>query len=189
MCIRDRSYTELQRILSTHDTKKFLETIEFFPEEGKYHVDGHRECKFWCEPAETKRLKGICPKCHRPLTIGVLHRVDDLADRSMPAARPTNAIPFRSIVPLADLIGAVRGVGKSSKKVAAIYDRLISDGRNKFSVLLDIVPNELARFADEDIVAAIIAMRESRVNIRPGYDGEYGVIAPEMKKKTQAGLF
>jgi uncharacterized protein (TIGR00375 family) len=94
------SYKELHRILSEHDTTKFIETIEFFPEEGKYHADGHRECGFWCEPQETKKIKGLCPKCGRPLTVGVLNRVMELADRTPPATKPSSGVPYRSIVHL-----------------------------------------------------------------------------------------
>lgn len=178
------SYNELHRILSEQDVKKFIETIEFFPEEGKYHTDGHRACGFFCEPSETKRLKGICPKCGKPLTVGVLHRVDDLADRAS-GERPRLAVPYRSIVPLAELVGDVLDVGQASKKVKAMVDKLVADGRTEFGVLLDIPEAELARVAPPDIVEAIMRMRRGQVEVRPGYDGEYGVISVKGKAKEK----
>jgi uncharacterized protein (TIGR00375 family) len=170
------TYTELHRIFNEKDKSKFIETIEFFPEEGKYHVDGHRACKFFSYPKETKRLKGICPVCGKPLTIGVLNRIDDLADREEGKESPL-AVPYRSIVPLGELIGNVLDVGPSSKKVGKIYDALVADGRSEFGVLLDVPENELARVVDANLVEAIMRMRRGEVSIRPGYDGEYGVIS------------
>lgn len=169
------SFTELRRILVEKDLSKFIETIEFFPEEGKYHVDGHRLCGFSCEPKETKRLKGICPKCGKPLTIGVLHRVDDLAKRPE-GERGKLAVPFRSIVPLAELIGSVFDVGPSSKKVGREVEKLVKDGHTEFSILLDESPKTLSGVTSPEIVEAIVRMREGKMDIEPGFDGEYGVI-------------
>lgn len=170
------SYTQLYDILSKHQNEKFLETIEFFPEEGKYHADGHATCDFWCGPEETKRLKGICPKCGKPLTIGVLYRVTELADRPPCPPRPNNAVPFRSIIPLAELVAHVVGVGKSSKKVALLLDQILSEGRSEFQVLLDLSETELDRVMSSEFTAAILNMRKGSLEIRPGYDGIYGTI-------------
>lgn len=175
------SYDELRRILVEKDKTKFIETIEFFPEEGKYHADGHRACAFFCEPSETKKRKGACPKCGKPLTVGVLHRVDDLADRSGDDVSPL-AVPFRSIVPLAEVVGDVLGVGQASKKVRMVVDRLLTDGRTEFGVLLDVPEDELSRAAPAEVVQAILAMRRGEVSIQPGYDGEYGVISVAREK-------
>ncbi len=174
--MEEPNYDELHRILSERDVSKFIETIEFFPEEGKYHTDGHRACEFSCEPKETKRLKGICPKCGKPLTVGVLHRVDDLADREV-GERPKLAVPFRSIVPLAEVVGDVLDVGPKSKKVARMVQTLVADGRTEFGVLLDEPGSELTRVAPPEIVEAILRMRRGEVSVRPGYDGEYGVVS------------
>jgi DNA helicase-2/ATP-dependent DNA helicase PcrA len=188
------SYDELYRIMTQHDASRFIETIEFFPEEGKYHVDGHRACGFWCLPPETKRRKGICPKCGKPLTIGVLHRVDDLADRHdeifpQPAATGAEArVPYRSIVPLAELIGSVMDVGAASKKVGKEIERLIADGRTEFSVLLDEPASELSRVSSPEIVEAILAMRRGEVDLMPGYDGEYGTIHVKTKRAEQGTI-
>ncbi len=175
------SYTELHRIMTEKDKSKFIETIEFFPEEGKYHVDGHRACHFSSTPEETKRLKGICPVCGKPLTVGVLHRVDDLADREEGKPSPL-AVPYRSIVPLDELIGSVYDVGASSKKVRKAYDLLVADRRSEFGVLLDVPESELKRVADPEVVSAIMHMRKGEMDIEPGYDGEYGVIRTKQDK-------
>ena len=169
------SFAELRRIMVEKDVSKFIETIEFFPEEGKYHVDGHRLCGFSCRPAETKRLKGLCPKCGKPLTVGVLHRIDDLAKRAE-GERGKLAVPFRSIVPLAELVGSVLDVGPSSKKVVREVEKLVKDGRTEFGVLLDERSETLAEATSPEIVEAIMRMREGKMDIQPGYDGEYGVI-------------
>lgn len=170
------SYDEFRRILVEHDTKKFIETLEFFPEEGKYHVDGHRACGFWCEPVQTKRMKGMCPKCGKPLTIGVLYRVDDLADRKE-GKRPVGAPPFRSVVPLPELIGEAIGVGKTSKKVKLELEKLLASGHSEFAILLDFKEDILKGLTRPEIVEAIMHMRRGEVDIRPGYDGEFGVVS------------
>lgn len=188
------SYDELHRIFTTHDASKFIETIEFFPEEGKYHADGHRVCGFWCLPAETKRLKGLCPKCGKPLTIGVLNRVSDLADRTDDGFPPSDAtssvarVPFRSIVPLAELIGSVLQVGPSSKKVSAEVMRLVADGRTEFGVLLDDPESELSRVSSSEIVQAILSMRRGEIELRPGYDGEYGIVSVKTTRAEQGRM-
>lgn len=170
------SYFELRRILVEHDSSKFLETYEFFPEEGKYHADGHRDCGFWCSPAQTKKLKGVCPKCGKPLTIGVLYRVDELADRPEPAPRPAASPTFRSIVPLAELVGDALGVGKSSKRVKSAVDALLGLGGDEFRILLDLPIQEIADGGMPEIASAIQNMRAGRIEIRPGYDGEFGEV-------------
>lgn len=192
--MNEPSYDELHQIFTTRDASKFVETIEFFPEEGKYHADGHRLCEFWCLPPETRRLKGLCPKCGKPLTIGVLNRVAGLADRedeTFPPPGATSAaarVPYRSIVPLAELIGSVMDVGASSKKVAKEVERLVVDGRTEFGVLLDEPESELSRVTSAEIVHAILSMRKGKMEIRPGYDGEYGVVKVKAEKAVQARL-
>ncbi|MFA6429519.1 MAG: endonuclease Q family protein [Patescibacteria group bacterium] len=169
------TYDELRRILVEHDVSKFLETIEFFPEEGKYHTDGHRDCGFWCEPEETKRMKGMCPKCGKPMTVGVLHRVADLADRPR-GGRPPSAVPFRSIIPLDELVADALSVGSASKKVQAKLGELLKNGRTEFGILLDLPESELRLVAGEELARVIMRMRAGDVEIRPGYDGEFGKI-------------
>ncbi len=182
-------YPELRRILVEHDTARFIETLEFFPEEGKYHADGHRDCNFWCLPEETKRLHGMCPKCGKPLTIGVLNRVAELADRPPDTAKPARSAPFRSIVPLAEVVAGSLGVSKTSKKVAKVVDEVVSAGRTEFGILLDYPEDKLSTFASPELVAAIMNMRQGKVEIRPGYDGEFGLVnVSSGKQKSQASL-
>ena len=169
------SYDELHRIFVERDRTKFLETIEFFPEEGKYHADGHRDCHFWCDPAETKKRKGLCPKCGKPLTIGVLHRVETLADRGAGFC-PPQAVPFRSIIPLAELVSQAMDVGKTSRVFKLEMERILADQRTEFGILLDLPIEEIARVSKREIAEAIRQMREGRVKIRPGFDGEFGIV-------------
>lgn len=181
------SYSELRRIFVERDRSAFIETIEFFPEEGKYHVDGHRLCQFFCEPSQTKKLQGLCPKCGKPLTVGVQYRVDQLADRAVQGV--DGHVPYRSIVPLMELIADVLDVRSASKKVMQEYALLVADGRSEFDVLLNISLDELKRVSKTEIVLAIERMRRGEIYIRPGYDGEYGVISllnPEEKIRSKS---
>ncbi len=170
-------YDELRDILVQHDEKRFIETIEFFPEEGKYHVDGHRACRFWCLPEETKKIKGVCPKCGKPLVIGVLNRIDAIADRPVDPPQPPRSVPFRSIIPLQEIVANVLDLGVGAKAVKRELDLLLADRRSEFAVLLDIPENELARITSPEIVEGICRVRAGRVKIQPGYDGEFGVIS------------
>ncbi len=167
------SYREITDAIKNKDKNKFLYTVEFFPEEGKYHYDGHRNCNFSCEPQETKKHKGICPRCGNPLTIGVLSRVEELADRPEGFV-PDNAIPFKSLVPLSELIAAAAGSEVYSKKVWSAYGALVGKFGNEFNVLLNSEENELKKLADEKIADIIMKNRKGTLTIKPGYDGVYG---------------
>lgn len=161
---------------SSEEPKKFLYTIEFFPEEGKYHYDGHRKCDIRFAPEESKKHKNICPKCGRPLTIGVMYRVDELADR--PAGeKPKSAPPFKNLIPLDQIIGDALGIGVNSKGVEKEYRDLIAKLGNEFRVLLDATESELRAAALPKIAEGILKVREGKVNIEPGYDGEFGKIS------------
>lgn len=181
-------FKELRSILVNKEVKKFIETIEFFPEEGKYHTDGHRACNFSCEPKETKRRGGICPVCGKPLTIGVLHRVDDLADRDASIHQGGVLVPYRYIIPLVELVAGIMNVGVTSKKVKAEVDRMIQSGIPEFSILLDASPEVLYRIAKKEIADAILAMRKGEVERIAGYDGEFGIIRPKVKVEVQSKL-
>jgi uncharacterized protein (TIGR00375 family) len=181
------AFPELQRIFQEHDTAKFLETIEFFPEEGKYHADGHATCGFWCSPQESKRLKFLCPKCGKPLVIGVEARVEELADRPPHPTRPARAVPFRSIIPLAELVADALESGKTSKKVKQILDQLSTTRMTEFQILLDATQADLERVAPPEIVSSILKMRAGEVEIRPGYDGIYGEIKVKGVSKKEQG--
>ncbi|HPO68626.1 MAG TPA: endonuclease Q family protein [Candidatus Pacearchaeota archaeon] len=188
----DLSYFSIIDAIKTKNKEKFLYTIEFFPEEGKYHYDGHRFCNISMSPKETKENKNICPVCHKPLTIGVLNRVEELADRE-DGFVPQNAIPFKSVVPLQEIIADVFNVLPTAKKVKEEYDKLIKNFKNEFEVLLKIPYNELKLVVREEIATAIVKMREGKVEVCPGYDGVYGKIKISLEetnnKNNQKTLF
>jgi len=169
-------YDEICRILKEKDKNKFLYTIEFYPEEGMYHFDGHRACKIKMSPEETKKKKNICPVCKRPMTIGVMNRVDELADRP-PGAKPKNFIPYKSLVGLDNTISEALGVaGKKTKAAVREYENLISKGGSELRILLDLSYNELSQITLPEIVEGIRRNREGKVKIEPGYDGVYGTV-------------
>jgi uncharacterized protein (TIGR00375 family) len=170
------TYSEIRRILATGDRERFLYTIEFFPEEGKYHLDGHRACQVVCTPEETKKLQGLCPKCHKPLTVGVMHRVDTLAGRGEAEARKLSRIPYRSLVPLPEIIADTFGCGVATKKVQSVYDELTKKLGSEFSILLHTPLAEIAQASSPQIARAIERVRQGNIVIRPGYDGEFGVV-------------
>lgn len=187
------TYDEIRRIISEGDKNKFLYTIEFYPEEGKYHVDGHADCKIALEPAETKREKGLCPKCKKPLTIGVLHRVEDIADRNQQDVSTEKFVPHKYIVPLREIIGQVFDVGVSSKKVKAEYDRLIGSIGSEFYILLSASDEEVRRaITDLNLLQAIQNVRSGNVSAEPGYDGIFGIVdvmgGKQIEKPMQSQL-
>lgn len=155
---------------------RIIETTEFFPEEGKYHVDGHRACGVRLMPSETKRHRGICPRCAKPLTVGVLSRVDALADRS-DGFVPPRAPGFRRIVPLAETIAEAFGVVSATKRVIACYEDLMTRVGSEFHVLLDAPLSTIAAAAPPEVVEAIRRVRAGEIDIAPGYDGEYGTVS------------
>ncbi len=189
------SYTEIIRTLKERNPKEFLCTIEFFPEEGRYHLDGHSDCKFSCEPKKTKELGGVCPVCGKQLLRGVQNRVDALATRAF-GVQPPRAIPFRNVLSLEEVIAQVYGVGPASKKVQSIYERMV-ERNTEFEILLDLSFTDIEKSAGAAIAAAVEKMREGHVHIQPGYDGEYGKIELYTqagrdlleKKPAQLGLF
>lgn len=168
-------YPTLYAILKTHDTKRFLQTIEFFPEEGKYHLDGHRECRVCLTPAESKRAGGICPKCKKMLTLGVVHRVEALADRAE-GFRPAHAVPFRRIVPLEIVIGEAVGKNPGTKTVNAVYQKLVDEVGTEFDILLETTYEKIGSVASKEVVEAVRRVREGNLSIAPGYDGVYGTV-------------
>ena len=153
----------------------FLGTVEFYPEEGKYHYDGHRKCGVCMDPAETARSRAACPVCGKPLTVGVLSRVLDLADRREPVA-PRPAETFRSQVPLPEVLSELTGTGAGSRAVAGLYARLISSFGSEFACLMDAPVEDIARRHGTLLGEAICRVREGRIRPTPGYDGEFGVV-------------
>jgi uncharacterized protein (TIGR00375 family) len=153
----------------------FSGTVEFFPEEGKYHLDGHRKCGVRMEPAETRRHGGLCPVCGRPPTVGVLHRVEELADRPE-GVRPPGAAGFRNLIQLPELVGEVLGVGPRSKAVGAVVDGLVDRLGPELDILERIPTDAIARAAPPLLAEAIDRVRRGAVIREAGYDGEYGTI-------------
>lgn len=171
------NYKEITRIIKEGDKKKFLYTIEFFPEEGKYHFDGHLACEVCLSPKETKKEKYFCPKCKKKLTVGVLHRVDDLADREEKNISEKKFIPHRYIVPLKEIIGKLFGVGVKSKKVENEYQHLIKEIGSEFQILLDEEISNIKKYAsDKNLALAVQNMRKGKVKVFPGYDGKFGEV-------------
>ncbi|MBB5956365.1 uncharacterized protein (TIGR00375 family) [Saccharothrix tamanrassetensis] len=176
-----REATVFDTELDYHSVKRALETgdghagsIEFFPEEGKYHVDGHRKCGVRMEPRETLAHRGICPECGKPLTVGVLSRVEELADRPE-GSRPEGAAGFRNLVPLPEIMSEIVGTGPKSKKVLAEVDKLTAALGPELGILQDVPVDDIAAHSTL-LGEAIGRLRRGEVVRDAGYDGEYGVI-------------
>ena len=168
------TYPELTAAIRTGEG--FHGTVEFFPEEGKYHLDGHRNCGVCLTPAETAALEGICPVCGKKLTIGVEHRVAELADR--PAGfQPEGAKPFESLAPLPEVIAASTGTSASGKETAALYERMLRELGPEFSILRDVPTEDIAHTAGPCVAEGIRRLRTGQVERRAGFDGEYGTIS------------
>jgi uncharacterized protein (TIGR00375 family) len=187
-------YWEIAETIRKKDRRRLLFTIEFFPEEGKYHYDGHRQCGVISSPSQTKASQNLCPNCHKKLTVGVMHRVEELADRPE-GFIPKNAIPSIHLIPLEEIIAEALGVGVGTKAVEAEYERLIEKGGSELRILLDLPPDDLASFVPPPILDGIVRTRQGKVSIIPGHDGVYGKINlfPERKggeeSKEQLKLF
>jgi len=170
------SFLGIRRAMAQGVAGGFQGTIEFFPQEGKYHLDGHRACGVCLTPDETRRLNGICPACHRPLTRGVLHRVTDLADRPEGAPGPTGSVPFCHLLPLDDILAEVLRCGPATKKVAKAYRQALERLGSELKILMEL-DREAIEAADIPLLAeAVCRMRRGRVTIDPGHDGAYGRI-------------
>ena len=170
----DLDFFALKEAIRGNRRDTFRATVEFFPEEGKYHADGHRACHVCLDPLETRRLGLTCPVCGKPLTVGVLHRVMELADREQPLYREDSPEVF-SLIPLPEVLGEILGTGPASKKVMEQYGRTIARFGSEFDLLLH-TPLDEIRQASPILGEAVERMRSGRVIRKPGYDGEYGVI-------------
>ncbi len=185
---RRLNIVELKRVLREKDSNTFLYTIEFFPEEGKYHFDGHRICKVSMSPEESIKNNNICPVCGRQLTLGVLHRVYELADRKY-GQKPERFIPYKRLIPLKEIISDILKKGKNTKAVDNVYQKLIAFFNNEFNVLLNAKREEIARIAGNEIATAIHNVREEKVKVEPGYDGVYGKISVKNTRFKDGLLF
>jgi DNA helicase II / ATP-dependent DNA helicase PcrA len=151
-------------------------TIEFYPEEGKYHLDGHRKCGVRFEPAQSREHDGACPECGKPLTIGVLHRVMELADRP-PGYRPQGAPGFTNLVQLPQIVGEIMAVGPKSKKVSHEVGRLVAALGPEIGILTQAGADDLRRAGGSLLAEAVARLRRGDVRREAGYDGEYGIVS------------
>ncbi len=170
----DLSYSAIFEALKSGDSDAFPGTIEFFPEEGKYHHDGHRKCNINWEPKETLAHNGLCPECGKPVTVGVLHRVEALADRATGVQpRPHH---FTSLIPLPEVLGEIHGVGPKSKTVQKAFELLLAQLGPELSILQDIPLAEIGRVGGTRLAEGIRRMRAGQVRPIAGYDGQPGII-------------
>ncbi len=186
------NFNSLRRALeSPKEGSEILYTIEFYPEEGKYHYTGHRNCNVVQSPEETKKSGATCPTCGKKLTVGVMYRVEQLADRPTDfkdSKRPS----FKSLVPLLEIIAESQEVLVSSKKVQSEYLKLVSRFKSEFNMLLDEPLENIAK-ENQKLAEGIKKMREGNINISPGYDGVFGTVKiwqeAEQAKQKQSSLF
>ncbi len=170
------NYYEIINVIKEKNKDKFLFTIEFFPEEGKYHLDGHRLCNLSMPPKESLKNNNRCPVCKRELTIGVLHRVEKLADRD-DGFMPENAIPQKHLVPLEEIIAEALGTKTGTKKVEEEYMKIVSTGGSELHVLMDLPEADLFKIAPQRVAEGIKNARDGKVLRIAGYDGLYGKIS------------
>ena len=190
MDLESVTYDEIYNAIKNKDLKKIKGTIEFYPEEGMYHLDGHRTCGVSFTPEETKNLKGICPVCKKALVIGVLNRVEELADRphfvpqfcgttrgKPEEGKPEKVAPFYKLVELDKIIAEVLGVkSRQSKQVQKEYNAIISEFGPELGILMDLDLKVLEKTVDKRIIEGIKRVREGRIYIKPGFDGQYGEV-------------
>lgn len=169
----DCSYEGLYRAIQTGEGLEG--TVEFFPEEGKYHFDGHRKCGVSLSPVEAERLGGICPVCGKKLTMGVDHRVEQLADRAEGFVKKDGK-KYESLVPLPEVISACMGYSTASKKVQGCFEQMIQTLGTEFDILRNVPSEDIKSCAGERIAEGIENVRTGNVKRTPGYDGEYGKI-------------
>ena len=193
------SFAELMDTIKKKDKTKFLYTIEFYPEEGKYHYDGHRNCKVCMSPQESIKANNKCPVCGKLLTIGVVNRIEKLADRKE-GEKPANFIPYKNLVPLGEIISEAVGKAVGTIAVANEYDKIINTGENEINVLINLSEKELYKITTPKIAEGIMLARNGKIKIYPGHDGLYGkikifgndeveVVEEEKKPKKQMSLF
>ena len=162
-------------LAAVREKKGFIATVETPPSYGKYHFDGHRLCNTVMSPEESSTHKNICPKCGKKMTIGVLNRVEQLADPERPDGFiKKDAIPFKSLIPLSEIIAELNGFPIASRKTWQVYNALIERFGNEFNILLEASEDELKKVVDEKLAAAIMKNRHGKIQVKPGYDGEYG---------------
>lgn len=178
------SYPAMYRAWKDYDDKGFLGTIEFFPEEGKYHYDGHRTCRTRLHPRETAQHEGNCPVCGKPVTVGVMARVEALADRPEGEKSPRWR-PYTNLIPLPEVIAEAHGKKAGTKSVDQVFIRMLKQLGNELYILQDASIEDITKYAGPVVAEGIRRMRSGEVKIAAGYDGEYGTIhlfTPEERK-------
>ena len=187
------SYDAIFDALRSGDRRHYGGTIEFFPEQGKYHLDGHRKCGVCWEPVTTRAHDGHCSACGKPVTVGVYHRMEALADRPA-GARPPSAGPFASLIPLSEALAEILGVGANSKRVQGEYHHLVERLGPELTILQDLPLEEIGAVGGAVLAEGIRRMRAGEVRAQSGYDGEYGVIrmfdgVADRSSVLQLGMF
>ena len=189
----EMTYSSIYNALKDPKDKGLIGTVEFFPDEGKYHYDGCRNCQQRLHPQETIKLKGKCPGCGKQVTVGVMARVEELADHPE-GRRSPKARLFFSLIPLPEIISDVKGVGPNSKTVQKIYFEMLGALGNEYGILQDMPIEQISQSCGSNMAEAIDRMRKGNVYIAPGYDGEFGkikIFSPEERQsaKEQLALF
>jgi DNA helicase-2/ATP-dependent DNA helicase PcrA len=179
------SYRGIFNTLKNPQDNGLASTLEFFPEEGKYHYDGHRNCKTRLHPQETIKNKGLCPVCGKVVTVGVMARVEELADRPEGVKAP-RARPYKSLITLPGLIGEAKDVGPASKAVEQVYQSMLASLGHEFYILCDAPIDQIKKSAGEVIAEGLSRMRQGQVEIAAGYDGEFGTIKIFSDKERRA---
>lgn len=176
MELKDFTYQEIYQAIKNNNSKKLLGTIEYYPEGGMYHYDGHRDCGICFSPTETKKHNNLCPICGRPLVVGVENRVEELADRKI-GYRLKGAREVIKLIELDKIIcQALEIKSRNSKAVQKIYNELISAFDNEFNVLMDVSVKDIENVAGEKVAEGISRMRAGEVVLKPGFDGQYGEV-------------
>jgi len=189
--LNDGGYQEIYKIIKNKDAKKIKYTIEFYPEEGMYHWDGHRVCGFSIDPRKAENLKGLCPVCKKPLTIGVANRAEQLADRPL-GFRPKGATDFKKTVELDKIIAESLNVkSRQSVRVRSEFDNLIKNVGSELFVLLEADLKKIETVAGARLAEGVRRMRAGELLIKPGFDGQYGEIHifSEAERQSQGTLF
>ncbi|MEE4196369.1 MAG: UvrD-helicase domain-containing protein [Bacteroidales bacterium] len=186
------NYYSITEALKTGD-ERFAGTFDMFPQEGKYHYDGHRKCKLCWDPVETMKHHHICPVCGKKVTVGVVNRIVELSDRTNIEERP-NRKPFYSIIPLPEILAEIEGMGEHSKKIKKQYEQLIAKANSEFNILHFFSTDKIKEIGGQVLAEAIQRMRNHQVIIKEGYDGEYGeikVFRPDESKlfEEESALF
>lgn len=181
------SYSGIYSALADKKDKGFLGTIEFFPEEGKYHYDGHRDCGIRLTPKETKKNKGLCPKCGKPVTVGVMARVEELADRPE-GEKGKRARPYHSLIPLVEIIAEGKGVGVTANPVQELFYKMLNKLGGEINILNDVPIADIKSAGGDLLAEGINRMRQGKIKIAPGYDGEYGTVTLFSDKERSARM-